>query len=307
MIEVKKFATLTGHRDAIYTLQPGEFDHIVYSAGGDGMIVEWDLRQPDQGDLLVKVPNSVYALHRLPETNQLVVAQNQQGIHLIDLRERKEIASLHLTTSSIFDIKHQGTFLFIATGEGILYVVDLKKWQVVKRLALSDKSLRTLVVNEPAAQLIVGSSDCMIRVVSLEDFSIVKEWQAHENSVFTLSFDKSYQTLMSGSRDARFKAWDVTGQYALKQEVVAHMFAINHISFSPDGKHFVTCSLDKSIKVWSFDGLKLLKVIDKARHAGHGTSVNKLLWTSFNDQLVSASDDRTVSVWQLFFELNTNH
>lgn len=307
MIEIKKFATLTGHRDAIYTLQSGEFDHIVYSAGGDGMIVEWDLRKPDQGELLVKVPNSVYALHRLPESNQLVVAQNQQGIHLIDIRERKEITSLHLTTSSIFDIKHHRNFLFIATGEGVLYVVDLNKWQVVKRLPLSGKSLRTLVVNEPAAQLLVGSSDCMIRVVSLEDFSVLSKWQAHENSVFTLSFDKSYQTLMSGSRDARFKAWDVNGQYALKQEVVAHMFAINHISFSPDGKHFVTCSLDKSIKVWSFDGLKLLKVIDKARHAGHGTSVNKVLWTSFNDQLVSASDDRTVSVWQLFFELNTNH
>ena len=30
---------------------------------------------------------------------------------------------------------------------------------------------------------------------------------------------------------------------------------------------------------------KLLKVIDKSRHAGHGTSVNKLLWTDYQDQL----------------------
>jgi hypothetical protein len=45
----------------------------------------------------------------------------------------------------------------------------------------------------------------------------------------------------------------------------------------------------------------LLKVIDKSRHAGHGTSVNKLLWTPFNDQLISASDDRTLSVWQIIF------
>jgi WD40 repeat protein len=44
-----------------------------------------------------------------------------------------------------------------------------------------------------------------------------------------------------------------------------------------------------------------LKVIDKGRHAGHGTSVNKLLWTSFKNQLVSASDDRTISAWDLLF------
>jgi WD40 repeat protein len=52
--------------------------------------------------------------------------------------------------------------------------------------------------------------------------------------------------------------------------------------------------------VWDTERLQLLKVIDKARHAGHGTSVNKLLWTSFESQLLSASDDRSISAWQIF-------
>ena len=90
-------------------------------------------------------------------------------------------------------------------------------------------------------------------------------------------------------------------RYAQQTEIVAHMYAINHIDFSPDGKHFVTCSMDKSIKVWDAEEFQLLKVIDKSRHAGHGTSVNKLLWTNFSDQLVSASDDRTISIWNIIF------
>ena len=60
--------------------------------------------------------------------------------------------------------------------------------------------------------------------------------------------------------------------------------------------------MDKSIKVWDAEALKLLKVIDRSRHAGHGTSVNKVLWTNYNDQLLSASDDRTISVWNINFE-----
>jgi WD40 repeat protein len=83
--------------------------------------------------------------------------------------------------------------------------------------------------------------------------------------------------------------------------VAAHLFAINHIAFSPSGEYFATASMDKSIKIWKADELKLLKVIDKGRHAGHGTSVNKLVWTDFKNQLVSASDDRTISVWNLTF------
>jgi WD40 repeat protein len=47
----------------------------------------------------------------------------------------------------------------------------------------------------------------------------------------------------------------VEKDYALAEEVVAHLYAINHLEFSPDGKHFVTCSMDKSIKVWNLDGL----------------------------------------------------
>jgi len=90
--------------------------------------------------------------------------------------------------------------------------------------------------------------------------------------------------------------------YELKESIVAHMYAINHLDFSPDGKYFVTCSMDKSIKVWDADSFQLLKVIDKSRHAGHGTSVNKLYWSNFNNLLVSASDDRTISVWQLKFD-----
>jgi WD40 repeat protein len=59
--------------------------------------------------------------------------------------------------------------------------------------------------------------------------------------------------------------------------------------------------MDKSIKVWNLDEMKLLKVIDKGRHAGHGTSVNKLIWTDYQTQLVSASDDKTISVWKIDF------
>jgi WD40 repeat protein len=59
--------------------------------------------------------------------------------------------------------------------------------------------------------------------------------------------------------------------------------------------------MDKSIKVWDTAQLKLLKVIDRARHTGHGTSVNKLLWMPFHNYLASASDDRSISIWDIEF------
>ncbi len=76
------------------------------------------------------------------------------------------------------------------------------------------------------------------------------------------------------------------------------MYAINHLCFSPDGNLFLTCNMDKS-KVTKDAGPKSsTQGIDRVRHAGR-TSVNKLLWTDYQDQIVSCSDDRTLSVWKL--------
>ncbi len=302
-VEVVKRGTLTGHRDGVYTLAPAATPYHFFSAAGDGMVVRWDLRNPEEGELIAQVPRSVYAIHHLAQVHQLVVGQNFEGIHLLDTESKKELASLQLTQAAIFDILAVKDDLLIATGEGTVVVVDRENWVVKKKIKVSEKNVRTMAVNEQTGELAVGSSDGWIRLYDLDAYTSKAGWQAHQNSVFSLAYTPSQQVLLSASRDARLKAWAAGKEGQLEKEVVAHLFAVNHIAFSPDGKHFVTCSMDKSIKVWDTFDLQLLKVIDKARHAGHGTSVNKLLWTSFDNQLVSASDDRTLSVWNLFFKL----
>ncbi|MEK6783566.1 MAG: WD40 repeat domain-containing protein [Bacteroidota bacterium] len=301
MLQVQKIRTLTGHRDCIYTLQQGELPHQFFSGAGDGMIVLWDLENPEEGELIAKLPNSVYALHYLHEQNLLIAAHNYDGIHQLDWKTKKELTSLRLGKAAIFDIRSFDNDLFVASGDGTVSVVDLQNWSVKRRIALSEKSARMMAVNTIQGELAVGYSDHYIRVFDIKDYHLKYEWKAHLNSVFCLAYSRDSKTLLSGSRDARLKAWDVDGKYTQTAEVAAHLYAINHVAFSPNGKHFVTCSLDKSIKVWDFDNLKLLKVIDKARHSGHGTSVNKLLWTSFNNQIISASDDRSLSVWNIIF------
>jgi WD40 repeat protein len=299
-IHVNKIHTLTGHREPVYTLQPSAEPFQLFSGAGDGMIVRWDLKHPEEGELIAKLPNSVYTLCFLPEENLLIAGHNYEGIHLLDWQNKKEIHSLQLTNAAIFDIQSQGNAILVASGDGTLTVVDRQQWTVKKKLQVSVKSARSIAINSQTSDVAVGCSDNWIRVFDLHTYQLKYEWAAHLNSVFTLIYSPDCKTLLSGSRDARLKVWNVT-DYSLKEEIVAHLYAINHIVYSPDEKHFVTCSLDKSVKVWDAKELKLLKVIDKARHAGHGTSVNKLLWTSFNNQLISASDDRTLSVWDIIF------
>jgi WD40 repeat protein len=301
-VQVDKLHTLTGHNQSVYTLQPSSKANIVFSAAGDGMVAMWDLEQPETGRLIARLSNSIYALHYHPDSNLLIAGHNYEGIHVLDWEQQKEVGSLKVTASAIFDIQSMGHHLFVATGDGAVIKVDCRTLTVVADVKRSQMSARTIAVNVRTGEIAVGYSDHCIRVFSADDLSLVREWQAHQNSVFTLRYDATGERLLSGSRDARLKIWDVLSKYSLHQEVIAHLYAINHLDLSPDGKHFVTCSMDRSVKVWELDEVRLLKVIDRSRHAGHGTSVNKVLWTSFHEQLLSASDDRTISVWNINFQ-----
>jgi WD40 repeat protein len=301
-VHVNKLHTFKGHRDCVYTIQPSNEESVFFSGAGDGMVVQWDLRNPDQGNLIAKLDNSIYALHHHSHTGKLIIGHNYDGIHVIDWHSKKEAGSLKLTTAAIFDIKSFESNIIVTTGNGEVIVVDLDNLSVVKRLQVSQKSARCAAVNPELGEVAIGFSDCYIRVFDISDYREKYAWKAHENSIFSVGYSPEGSLLFSGSRDARLKVWDSRAGYTQVAEVVAHMYAINHLDFSPDSKHFVTCSMDKSIKVWDLAELRLLKVIDRARHAGHGTSVNKLLWTNYNGQLISASDDRTISIWDIQFE-----
>jgi WD40 repeat protein len=300
-VTVNKLQSFTGHRDCVYALQPSNNPSIFFSGAGDGMIVKWNIQQPDHGELIAKLPNSIYALHYHSPSNKLIVGHNYDGVHVLDWENKTELGSLHLTTAAIFDIQSSGSIILVADGEGGIMMVDSNSLKILNRAKASGQSARTISIHESRGEVAVGYSDNCIRIFDLSTLALKQEWQAHTNSVFTLRYSPDGNFLFSGSRDARVKVWDVTAGYTMAAEVVAHLYAINHLDFSPDGKHFVTCSMDKSIKVWELADLKLLKVIDKSRHAGHGTSVNKLLWTTHRSQLLSASDDRTISAWDINF------
>lgn len=298
-IQVNKLQTLTGHNDCIYALTEGGDPRFFYTGAGDGMVVEWDLDDPKVGKLIAKLPHSVYALEVDKERNLLFIGHNFEGIHVIDLYKNKEIWSLKFTDQAIFDIKIVGNEAFVGTGDGVLVIIDIPSQSLRKRVKLSSKSIRVMTFSPIKKHLAIGLSDHSVKILDLrDDFQPIANLTGHENSVFALSYSPDETTLVSGSRDARIKFWN-TSNYQLEETIVAHMYAINYLSFKEDGKYLVTCSMDKSMKVWGTKEKNLLKVIDKARNAGHGTSINKVLWSTYSGQVISVSDDRTISIWQI--------
>ena len=294
-----KIATLAGHRDAVYALTGGT-GGAVYSGSADGMVVGWDTTDPTRdGELLARVQNSVYALRHLPELGLLVLGHNFQGIQAIDLSQKQLVHATALPPVAIFEIvfSESRQRLYVALGDGTLAVLTVPDFRLEKLLRLADKSLRCLVLHEGRSELAVGSSDTFTRILDLDSLEVKCLLGESTNSVFSVAYSVDGMRLLTAGRDAQIRTWDVATGYTLTGSVPAHMYTINHLAFSSDGRYLASCSLDKSIKLWDATTLTLLRVLDRARAAGHGTSVNRLVWPGAENRLVSCSDDRSLVVW----------
>ncbi|WP_139925929.1 WD40 repeat domain-containing protein [Hymenobacter sp. DG01] len=303
--QVQKVATLTGHHDCVYALAGTAGQATFYSAGADGMVAAWNADAPGQdGELVAKVEYSVYALLHLPKQNLLVVGHNFQGIQVIDLARKKLAYATALPPAAIFDIAHSEARqrLYVALGDGTLAVLRAADFAVETLVRLSEKSLRCLALHEERGELAVGGSDWQVRVLNADSLQTKHVIEGATNSVFTAAYSPDGRYLLTAGRDAHLRIWDVAAGYREHRSIVAHMFTINHLAFSPDGTLLATCSMDKSIKLWDARSWELLRVVDRARHAGHGTSVNKLFWPEGQNRLVSCSDDRSLALWQISTE-----
>jgi WD repeat-containing protein 61 len=301
VVDVRREAQCIGHQDCIYAVTAFRGDRSFYTGGADGMVVQWNLDSPETGEMVAKVGSTVYSLCPMPEQRHIVVGQNFEGIHIIDPGTRKEVGSLKMTDAAIFDMMLVGRMLFIACGDGYLVAVDTQEWRTLARIRISEKSLRSLAYNSATHELAVGASDHLITIVDAETLTVRHRIEGHTNSVFALAFAPHADRLLSAGRDAHLRIFDVSSGYTLIEDIIPHMYTVNDIIFNPSGRLFATCSKDKSIRIWDPDGLRALRTIDRSSSAGHGTSVNRLLWMD-DRTLVSVSDDRTASIWSLGLE-----
>lgn len=292
---IENVKILQGHEGAVYKIVFDERENKLYSVGGEGWLVEWDVRQSENGVLLARVPDQVFSLAVSPD--YYFMGSFQGNFYVINRRERKIEFQQKVHKGGIFDIHWDQENIFTFGGDGRIIQWDIDNFNLIKSVQLSNQSLRTFTILEDRNEIAVGCSDTSIYILSSPDLFLRKQIEgAHDPSVFALLY--SDHRLLSGGRDARIRIWDPEDDFRMKEVLDAHWYAIYDLIQTPS--MIISSSRDKSIRWWNRDQMRpVLSVKWGEVENAHVHSVNTLAYDEENDTVFSGSDDRTIRLWSV--------
>ncbi len=301
--EVKIVGTLNGHTGCIYAVDRGLYANTIFTGGSDDFIAQWNLDTLQGEKFATSFAAHLYAICHIPEKKLLLAGTTDGNIHIIDTDQKKEIRILKYHRGPVFDIKYclETNCFYTAGGDGNFAVCSLDSLSLIKVITLCGEKLRSIDFNYHASEIAIAMGSCDIFILDLFTLQLKYGFIAHRLSANIVRYTPGGKFLLSGGRDAHLNIWE-TGNYSLVKSIAAHNWAIYDIAFSPDGALFATASRDKTVKIWDTKTFGLIKRITKEHLTGHTHSVNKLLWSAFNDYLISVSDDKEVIIRQLIYE-----
>ena len=303
-INVNKIFHLSGHQAAVYALAASEDPKLIYTGSSDKMIARWNIAEKKADNFAATMPLAVYQLFYDSKLNRMYAGSGGGAVHVIDLTSKKEIKNLILhPNAAIFDlIKVEKLNLIIsAAADGSIAAIDADNFDLIAKNKLCEQKIRSLCFIESSDVLLAASGDGFIRVLALPTLKVVNEFYAHDLSANKVIKHPTKDIILSGGRDAHLNIIEWPS-FKILEKIPAHNFAIYDIVFHPENSLFATASRDKTIKIWDANNLQFLYRIDKEKNEGHINSVNKLLWSKFENTLVSTGDDRSIMAWQINIE-----
>eukprot|EP00698_Gefionella_okellyi_P014406 TRINITY_DN4000_c0_g1_i1.p1 TRINITY_DN4000_c0_g1~~TRINITY_DN4000_c0_g1_i1.p1 ORF type:complete len:1006 (-),score=194.58 TRINITY_DN4000_c0_g1_i1:214-3231(-) len=178
---------------------------------------------------------------------------------------------------------------------GHVVIWNYKTGQLMKTFEVTEVPVRTAKFITRKQQFVCGADDLNIRVYDYNTMEKVKAVDGHADYIRSLAVHPSQPLVLSAGDDLAIKVWDWERNWQCTQVFEGHAHYVMQIVFNPrDPSTFASCSLDRTIKVWSLGSSSPNFTLE-----GHEKGVNCIDYFQGGDKpyLISGADDRTAKVW----------
>ncbi len=255
-------APLIGHTNWVRGLAFHPDGQTLVSSDIDGMVITWNIAK---AHILTGHKNRVRSVALSPDGDTLVTSSFDKHLQIWDahtLACQMRILTPHHEAIMCLAFSPDGRFLATGGAKGRMVIWGTDNWQPVGELPIYQESVLISITFSPDSQWVaVGDFGGNVVLYNLHVPERVCAWQTFENSwTLSLAFSPDGTTLAAGSANGSIHFYDC----ASLSEATAEM---PHPCLSPI--------------------------------QGHTNWVTDLLFTPDGNQLVSASSDSTIRIWDV--------
>jgi WD40 repeat protein len=272
------------HEGPVYGVAISE--NIAYTASADRTVKSIDLSTGIMQPFTVRSEVSPISLWTIsPEL--LAIGYLNGEFFLVNPRTRKILFEHSFTGEGVFSLySFNDTELYIGLGSGRLAIFDFVRLDWIYLEQISTDKIRAIVFDANRDCCYIGSKDGELIDFDVRAYCVNNRWHAHDGGVNSLCFTSTH-LLISGGKDGHIRVWknkECVNSIPAHRGVVYGLIEV--------GTYIVSCSRDKSIKVWEMESLKPVQKI-----TFHRQSVNQMAQQNAHS-FVTASDDHRIAHWE---------
>lgn len=294
--------TYEGHSKSVRSVIYSHNNHIVYSAGSDGKILQWEIGDADDHRNYTEIFNDE-GINRHVDVSRddrwLAAGLEDRGMVLIDLKNpnaEKKYFNPHGGT--VYDLA------FLPDNSGIVSVgLDglIKKTTlngVTSEIASTAENLRGIAISPNGNQVAAANLDGLVEIWDLENNNAQRTLYVDENEspIDALAFSEDGKYLAFGTEDGGLTIYDLDSKTIFYEDAGAHASMITDLEFSKDNNLLATTSRDGTAKVWVLDNIfELPTTLDD--HGQIGDWVWAVSFAPDGSHLMTAADDDHLRLW----------
>ncbi|EHK48473.1 transcriptional repressor rco-1-like protein, partial [Trichoderma atroviride IMI 206040] len=238
------------------------------------------------------------APHHKKSGDDWYVIFNPQVQRVLDV----DLVHTLLHDSVVASVRFSQDGRYVATGSNrFARIFDVDTGEEIHTLDCSttdiaeDNYLRSVCFSPNGKYLATANPDKAVRVWDITTETLHNHFQDHTEGVHTCDFARDGRTIVSGSHDGTVRLWDIetganTSTLTANNEILA-------VAMSPDAQFVAAGSSDGTIYLWD---VKTGILVDHLKDPdGHRSGVYSIAFLPNGKNLVSASLDRTIKMWEL--------
>ncbi|KAK3084392.1 hypothetical protein FSP39_012818, partial [Pinctada imbricata] len=165
------------------------------------------------------------------------------------------------------------------------------------------------------------SADMTIKLWDFTGYECIKTLYGHDHNVSSVTFVPSGDFIVSSSRDKTIKMWEVSTGYCVKT-FTGHREWVRMVRVYYDGSLLASCSNDQTVRIWVTATKECKLELREHEHVveciawapesahpcineaagtetGHDNWVRGLVFHPGGKYILSASDDKTLRIWDI--------